>query len=206
MLMIFFAHYVVSRFPDVVAANLTIVAIIDMPIFVIAIVYGLLWRRTNWQGAVGGYVIGAVAGTACYLFFKGDPDLSDYRIVQVLFGDEVSWGLWAKSLAAIASTLAALIGTPAVTLCFKRAAPSPEMARVFDAFHSTADEDPGRAGFHLWPATPRGRAGVGLMAIGFLVFLAGVLSASVGFGYASQLAVGGMLIFFTGGLLRVYSD
>ena len=43
-------------------------------------------------------------------------------------------------------------------------------------------------------------------AIGFLVFLGGVLSAGIGFSQASEAAVGGMLIFFAGGLVRVYSD
>ncbi len=45
-----------------------------------------------------------------------------------------------------------------------------------------------------------------LMALGFLLFLFGVLSGSVAFALASQFAVGGMLVFFAGGLVRVYTD
>jgi Na+/proline symporter len=34
----------------------------DIPLFVIAIVYGLLWKKATWQGAMAGYLAGAVAG------------------------------------------------------------------------------------------------------------------------------------------------
>jgi len=56
------------------------------------------------------------------------------------------------------------------------------------------------------PTSAKGKLGVGLMIVGFLSFLFGVLSGSVQFQFASQMAVGGMLVFFVGGLTRVYSD
>jgi len=205
-LMILFAHYVVSRFAGVVQANLTIVAIFDMPIFVIAIVYGLLWRRTNWHGAVGGYVVGALAGLWCYLFFKSNPDLSSYRIVDVLFGQVDDWGKWAKSLAAIASTAGALVGTPIVTLCFRRQPATPAMERIYQAFSASSDDEGEGAGLTLMPVSARGKIGLAFLAVGFVVFLVGVLSGSVGFVGASATAVGGMLVFFAGGLIRVCSD
>jgi SSS family solute:Na+ symporter len=206
VLMILFAHYVVSQFEGVVRANLTIVAIFDMPIFVIAIVYGLLWRRTNWQGAVGGYIIGALSGLGCYLFFKNDPDLSGNALVQMVFGDETNWTAWAKSLAAMASTAAALIATPIVTLCFRKPAATSGMQRIFDAFAASEEEQVEGGGFGLKPTSLRGQLGLVLLAIGFVIFLVGVLSGSTSFAWASETAVGGMLIFFAGGLLRVYSD
>ena len=46
-----------------VDAYLTIISIVDMPLFVIAIVYGLLWKKATWQGAMLGYTTGAVAGS-----------------------------------------------------------------------------------------------------------------------------------------------
>lgn len=206
VMMILFARYVVSRFEGVVQANLTIVGIFDMPIFVIAIVYGLLWRRTNWQGAVAGYVLGALAGWGCFAYFRGNPDLSRYGIVQTLFGNDLDWAQWAKSLAAIASTAAALVVTPLASLCFKRPAATPAMERIFKAFSSTAAEEADGGGFGLVPASGRGKFGLLVLLLGFLMFLGGVLSATVGFPLASHAAVGGMLIFFAGGLLRVYSD
>lgn len=203
-LMILFAVYVVSRFETVVQANLTIVGIVDMPLFVVTIVYGLFSRRTNWQGAAGGYIIGAAAGICCYRYFIGEPDLFAYPIVHTLFGQEIIWAQWAKSLATLASTSAALIGTPLVSSLFARPLPTADTERVFGAFKAAAagqDEE-----IHFLPVSVRGRLGLGLMALGFLAFLFGVLSGSVAFAMASQCAVGGMLVFFAGGLLRVYSE
>jgi SSS family solute:Na+ symporter len=45
-----------------VDAYLTIISIVDMPLFVIAIVYGLLWKKATWQGAMAAYATGAIAG------------------------------------------------------------------------------------------------------------------------------------------------
>ncbi|HET6452821.1 MAG TPA: sodium:solute symporter family protein [Armatimonadota bacterium] len=205
LLMILFAYYVVSRFQTVVEANLTVVGIIDMPVFVIAIVYGLFSKRTNWQGAVGGYIIGASAGAFCYKYFSGNPDLSAYAIVHTLFGADVIWAQWAKSLAALASTAAALIGVPLVSAFFPKQKMTKDCERVFGAYksalHSTSEEE-----IHMMPTSAKGKLGVGLMIVGFLSFLFGVLSGSVQFQFASQMAVGGMLVFFVGGLTRVYSD
>src|SRR3954469_3062686 len=40
-----------------VRANLAMVGILDMPLFVITIIYGLSWRRMNWQGAAAGFLL-----------------------------------------------------------------------------------------------------------------------------------------------------
>lgn len=48
--------------------NLAIVGILDMPLFVVTVIYGLMWRRANWQGAVAGLICGGAAGLTCYGF------------------------------------------------------------------------------------------------------------------------------------------
>ena len=205
ILMVLFAYFIVSKFAGVVQANLTVVGIIDMPVFVITIVYGLFSKRTNWQGAIGGYVVGAAAGALCYKYFSGNPDLSAYAIVHTLFGADVIWAQWAKSLAALASTSAALIGVPLISAFFPKQQMTKDCERVFGAFksalHATSETE-----ISMMPTSAKGKLGVGLMAVGFLSFLFGVISGSVQFQFASQMAVGGMLIFFVGGLTRVYSD
>jgi len=195
---------VVSRFGGVVEANLTMVGIVDMPVFVITIVYGLFSRRANWQGAVGGYVLGAAAGVACFLYFRGNPDLSDHRWLNAVFGEDIRWSKWAKSLATLASTSAALIGTPLVSAFFPPPPESEGRRRIFVAFQVAAAGAGGE--IHLWATTVRGKLGQALMAAGFATLLAGVLSGSVRFAQADVLAIGGMLVFFAGGLLRAYSD
>ena len=54
--------YLVPRLGGAVDAYLTIICIMDMPFFVIAIPYGLLWKRATWQGAMAAYLAGSVAG------------------------------------------------------------------------------------------------------------------------------------------------
>jgi hypothetical protein len=45
-----------------------------------------------------------------------------------------------------------------------------------------------------------------LALVGFAGFIAGVLSAHWQAAFAAQLAIGGMLVVFLGGLLRVYTE
>jgi len=205
ILMILIAHYVVSRFKGVVDAQLTFVGIVDMPVFVITIIYGLFSRRTNWQGAIGGYIVGATAGLVCFKYFATNPDLSHYTFLSRYLGNDIHWNVWAKSIAALASTSGALIATPLVSAVFPKQKLTTEGQRILDAFKSvktaTSDEE-----IHLWPVSATGKFGLALMAVGALSFVIGVISGSVQFALASQLAVGGMLIFFAGGLIRVYSE
>src|SRR5439155_17931688 len=57
-LMLMVAYFLHDNGAGAVRANLTVVGILDMPLFVITIVYGLLWKRANWQGAVAGFLTG----------------------------------------------------------------------------------------------------------------------------------------------------
>jgi hypothetical protein len=52
----------------------------------------------------------------------------------------------------------------------------------------------------------RGRVGLVALAFGFAIFLSGVLAGGLGYPHASAMAVAGMLLYFAGGLVRVYSD
>jgi hypothetical protein len=51
-----------------------------------------------------------------------------------------------------------------------------------------------------------GRAAALIVLAGFGVFLFGVLSAAWGSSLAGELAIGGMLAVFAGGLARVYAE
>jgi SSS family solute:Na+ symporter len=44
----------------------------DMPLFVIAIPYGLLWKRATWQGAMAAYLAGSATGAALRFGFGLD--------------------------------------------------------------------------------------------------------------------------------------
>ena len=78
--MIAFA-YALPVLGGAVNAYLTVIAIMDMPLFIIAVVYGLLWKRANWQGAIGGYFSGAIAGMVGQ-YFKFDFNVTTFVSVR----------------------------------------------------------------------------------------------------------------------------
>ncbi len=212
VLMILIAYHVVSRFESAVTANLSLVGIVDMPLFVVATVYGLLSRRVNWQGALGGYFAGVLTGAVCFLYFKGHlgrfgftpPDPQTIPLAVSLLGETARWSAWAAPLSTLSSTSAALLATPLLSAAFPAPEPTEGLRRVWAAIRT--DGSGGAAEIRLWPVTAHGKLGIRLMGTGFVVFLGGVLSGSVRFGWADHAAIGGMLVFFAGGLLRAYSD
>lgn len=179
--MIAFA-YLVPRLGGAVEAYLTVIAIMDMPLFIVAILYGLLWRRTNWQGAVAGYAAGAAAGISAQQFLGYDFTLTTF----------VSAG-------------AALVVTPAVTLFF--APPAAERtAPVWDARRTSTEENAPGLHYNIIPVTRSGRTALSVLVLGFVVFLGGVFMGSGGIALASLVATSGMVVYFLGGLWRAYTD
>jgi SSS family solute:Na+ symporter len=169
------------RHERAVNINLTIVGILDMPLFVVTVIYGLIWRRANWQGAVAGFVCGGLAGVACYKLLRLDAGT-------------------ARKVAPMVSAAAALIVTPIVSLITPHRVRA-ESDPIWAAFRVCDDDT-----FHLIPTSAIGRIAVVVLLLGFATFLAGVISASVAFGYAGMLAVGGMIAVFVGGVVRVYVE
>jgi len=164
-----------------VEANLTVVGILDMPLFVVGIVYGLLWKRTNWQGALGGYAAGVAAGLAVYFLGAGN-----------------------FSMATLASTGTALVTCPLFTLLTGEQAPE-QTAPIWRAKEpvNTGDES---EPYHIVPQSAIGRGCIGTILGGFVLYFVGALSGSVAFALASEVAVAGMLLVFAGGLVRLFVD
>jgi len=183
VMMIVFAQIIHSpRFhAGAVNINLFIVGLFDMPLFVIAVIYGLGWRRTNWQGALAGFLGGGLAALSCY------------ARVQLDFGH-------ARKVAPIVGGVAALLITPIVSLMTR---PSDDRA-VFASMHAHADDGDVKP-FNLIPSSFLGKSGALIALGGFVVFMTGVFAGGAGFAAAGPLAVGGMIAVFIGGLVRVYS-
>ena len=205
--------------------NLAVVGILDMPLFIITIVYGLFWRRANWQGATAGFVAGGVVGVMTYFILE--PQVNRY--VQGLLGGAggvlggwheslKGYSTWVRALAPITSSVTALIVTPIVSLLTPpNRRPSAE--QIWGAYSAGLDaQQPGQARsaeaaaeavddtFHLVPRSFVGRAAALVVLGGFAVFLFGVLSAAWASPLAGELAIGGMLAVFLGGFVRVYSE
>jgi SSS family solute:Na+ symporter len=174
-----------------VKANFAMVGILDMPLFVVTVIYGMAWTRTNWQGAVAGFVGGGLAGLGCYVLLNSRSSLH------------------VTSLAPILSSGAALIITPIASLMFaapgarKAAASHPDAAKErSDGANAPADEEVDD--FSLIPHSLAGRAGMMVVIVAFVVFVAAIISAAWSWPGASTVAVAAMLAVLMGGLVRVY--
>jgi SSS family solute:Na+ symporter len=161
-----------------VEAYLTVISILDMPLFVIAIVYGLLWKGATWQGAMAGYLAGAVAGAT--LRFGWHFDVAPVTLI---------------------SGAVALLVCPAVSLMTRVAETSrtDSLSQAFRIAGAAELVENNRM------APKMANLGAWILGIGFLVFLAGVLMGSQSAGRASSIAIAGMLIYFAGGALRARS-
>jgi SSS family solute:Na+ symporter len=186
-----------------VKANLTMVGILDMPLFVVTVIYGMAWKRTNWQGAVAGFVAGGLAGVACYLLI--DEGLFRAYLSRVAG----AWLLdvhrraapltdYLRSIAPIASSAAALVVTPVVSLL--TAAPRQRAAGAGSPAPDDREDD-----FHLVPRSAQGRLAVAVVVMAVVAFVAAVVSAAWEWPAAAAVAVGSMVCVLLGGLVRVYS-
>ena len=171
--------YLVPKLGGAVEAYLTIIGIMDMPLFVVAILYGLLWKRSTWQGAVAGYLAGALTGALA-------------RFV---------WGHDFNS-ATFFSAGAAVLICPIVSWMTK-----PEAKEKIDAIWKmrSASKEEISTGevYHIIPRSSAGKLSLGSLLMGLLIFLSGIFLGSQGSPYASYVALVGMVIYFFSGLIRL---
>jgi SSS family solute:Na+ symporter len=179
--MIIFA-YAVPILGGAVNAYLTVIAIMDMPLFIIAIVYGLLWKRANWQGAIAGYFSGAIAGIIGQYVYKFDFNLTTF----------ISAG-------------AALLVTPIISVLTKNTSPE-KIDSIWMAKKISEEESKSNNVYNIIPKTVLGKIGLSLFAFGLVIFLVGVFMGSQGWEMASILSVTGMILYFCGGLLKAYTN
>jgi SSS family solute:Na+ symporter len=181
VVMIAFAH-LVPKLGGAVEAYLTIVAIMDMPLFIIAVVYGLLWRRANAVGALTGYMAGAASGIVGMFGLGFDFNLTTFLSAGVT-----------------------LLVTPVVSALTKHNE-SATIDAIWSAKTSSAEEDLSGTRYDILPRSASGKLSLGLLGFGLLMFFGGVLLGSTASPFASPFAVGGMVLYFAGGLWRAYAD
>lgn len=179
--MILFA-YLVPILGGAVNAYLTIIAIMDMPLFVIAVIYGLLWKRVNWQGAVAGYITGAVSGIIGQFFYGLNFNVTTFITAGT-----------------------ALIITPIISLMTKEES-NAQIDAIWKARTTSEEEIINNNVYNIIPKTVRGKLSLTVLASGLILFLIGVFLGSTGSQIASYLAVAGMIIYFIGGLFRTYTN
>ncbi|MCX8106728.1 MAG: sodium:solute symporter family protein [Ignavibacterium album] len=179
--MVLFA-YLVPILGGAVNAYLTIIAIMDMPLFVIAVIYGLLWKRVNWQGAVSGYISGAISGIIGQFFFGLDFNITTFITAGTT-----------------------LIVTPIISLLTKEES-NEKIEAIWKARIISDEEIANNNVYNIFPKTISGKLSLSVFLLGLIIFLIGVFMGSGGSSAASVVAVTGMIIYFVGGLLRAYTN
>ena len=180
ILMIVFALWVPQK--GAVEAYLTVIGVMDMPLFIVGIFYGLLWKRSTAAGAIIGYLSGAAAGIIGQFVLNYDFNITTF----------ISAG-------------AALLVTPLVSL-LTRPEGKDKIDNVWQAKQISEEEKSSGDIYHIVPQTRNGKLSLLVYVSGFVLFIAGVVSGSGGWPYASLVAVVGMIIYFLGGYLKVNSN
>ncbi|MHB1938400.1 MAG: sodium:solute symporter family protein [Acidobacteriaceae bacterium] len=168
--------YLVPRLGGAVDAYLTIVSIMDMPLFVIAVPFGLLWEKTTWQGAIAGYLTGSLAGAVLRFGFG-------FAVAPVTL---VSGGV-----AALVCPIVSLLTQKAVSRLLAHdlllRASGNEMQNSIQAASRSYD----------W-----GKLGLWILGLGATMFLSGLVLAGLSIPRSTAVAITGMLLYFLGGGLR----
>lgn len=178
--MVVFA-YLVPVMGGAVNAYLTIIAIMDMPLFIIAIVYGLLWKRISWRGALTGYIVASCVGAVGTFVYGLDFNTTTFITAGVC-----------------------LIVAPIASFLMKHDAAA-SVETIWAARQPGEEEKQLNEVYHIWPQSALGRGALGVLAVGLLIFLTGVITGGQGYAYADTVAVGGVVLFFGGGLLRTFA-
>jgi len=168
--------YLVPRLGGSVDAYLTIISIMDMPLFVIAIPYGLLWDKMTSEGAISGYLTGSLAGAILRFGFHFDV----------------------APVTLISGAVAALV-CPVVSLMTQKAT---SKARAHDLLIRASE---GGAQDDLQPASGPSlwrRLGLWILGLGAAVFLLGLISTGLPIHGSTSMVLIGMLLYFLGGGLR----
>ena len=174
--------YLVPKFGGAVEAYLTVIGIMDMPLFVVAIFYGLLWKHTTWQGALTGYLAGAS------------------------FGGIAKFGLgYDFNTATFFSAGAALLVCPVISL-LTYSNTTQEVEMIWNMRVISDEEKTSGIIYSVIPRTRPGKLFLGILLMGLALFLCGVITGSFGFYLAGYLAIAGMIIYFLGGLVRLIFD
>jgi SSS family solute:Na+ symporter len=179
--MIVFAYFV-PIMGGAVEAYLTIIGIMDMPLFIVGILYGLLWKRATSSGAIIGYLAGALAGMIGKFVFMFDFNLTTFLSAGV-----------------------ALIVLPIVSFLTKKE-DKEKITQIWKAKKGSEEEEAKGDVYNIIPKTKRGKMSFLVYLSGVVIFISGVISGSSGWPIASIIAVVGMVIYFLGGYLRVNNN
>ncbi len=157
----------------------------DMPLFIVAIVYGLFWSRTTTAGAFVGYLFGAFMGTlSVFYFFAQHPNRT--------------------TIATFVSAATAIVVTPLVSGLSNQKQKS---RAIKEAFRPSSEEWLSGRPFHLFPRSKKGQIALLIFFLSLAVFITAIFLGGFGFNkMAAYLSVGSMVVYFASGLIRLSYD
>lgn len=174
--------YAVPILGGAVNAYLTVIGIMDMPLFIVAVVYGLFWKRASWKGAIWGYLSGALAGSIAKFGFGFDFNVATF---------------FSAGVALLVTPIASLLTRPTETA---------KIEDIWQAKKLSEEELQSNNVYHIIPISPGGRISLVILLIGFMVFITGILMGSKALAYSSAIALAGMVVYFAAGLTRLFFD
>lgn len=213
ILMLLVAAYLRRYGGGALRANYTITGILDMPLFVVTVVYGLLWKRTNWQGAAAGFLLGGLCGIFTHFLITNEyfnaylfPSLNFFSASLAHFAANINHHFWpyqkqVRNIVAIVSTCAALIITPIVSLLTGR----DRHEKIWNTMDAEEHSD-AESAYHVIPHSLLGKISLAIVIGGFVLFTIGIVSAHWALVIATPFAVIGMLAVFAGGVARIATD
>ncbi len=218
--MVGFAWYL-RRGVGAVGSYLGLIAMLDMPLFVIVVLFGFFSKRANLPGALIGYFSGALGGFIAMLLTANVAEIANSAEAITLWQVLVEGGGFLR-ISIEAVTTAAFLGGNMATATFvsggaavagvlvgslvgKRPT-SRELEPVTTARQVSQEErDTGNI-YNIWPVSFCGKLCVIALAVAFAVFLLGAFMGSFAPEAGSIIAPLAMLVFFLAGLARLAFD
>ena len=156
-----------------------VISVVDLPLFVVGIIYGLLWKRATPAGAIVGYVVGMVTGLLLQFHaYLGstvtsfvDRIFSAYAFIPIL-GEDVTvanangWDI------AVIGMIVTAITVPIVSVFTRQSHPE-QVQKIWQAKHISPEERDMSGEFNVWPLSRKGRVYIVIMLAGLIIFLSG---------------------------------
>jgi len=180
--------YLVREQKSAVDFYVSLIAVMDLPLFVVAVLFGLLSRRVTPAGGIAGYLGGMSFGLILTLrdtwlltvtglnglateFAQGVYGVYNYL---PLFGEGVTLanaGGWDTAIIGMLVTAIIVVLVSAFT---KQSHPE-NVEQVMRNRHIGAEEEQQKESFHIWPKSTAGRMWIIVMLIGLGGFIGGAV-------------------------------
>jgi len=176
-----FTSYLAKKSQSAVDFYIAIVAVVDLPLFVVAIIYGLFSKRATTAGAIAGYVVGMLfgllinfhnyLGSAVTAFVDGVFKIYSYL---PLLGEGVTAANASGWDIAVIGMIVTAVTVPVVSL-FTKQTHQAQVNHIWQARHPTEAEHKQGGAFNVWPTSSKGRVCIGTMFLGLVIFFAGLV-------------------------------